>query len=348
MEHFDPDQVGVDNGNYFGMPFICEDARVVIMSVAWDVTVSYGAGTRDGPESIIKASTQLDFYDQDNPDGWQKGYATDQIDPLIKQKSRLLRENACRVIDALSAGVPLGDPSLEEDTQKVNQASEWLNERVYQQANKWISQNKIVGLVGGDHSSPLGAIKAVAERYQELGILHIDAHLDLRDSYEGFEYSHASIMYNVSRTIPSVSRFVQVGVRDFSCGELMYAQNDSRFSVWTDRDISNSQFRGTSWAELTQQMISSLPQNVYVSFDIDGLEPSLCPGTGTPVPGGLSFNQACFLLASVVESGRQIVGFDVCEVAPSFNAEGEDSQWDANVGARILYKLCNLATKGEF
>lgn len=345
MEGFDPDGVAVDNGNYFGMPFSCEQSKVVLISAPWDVTVSYGAGTSNAPESIIKASTQLDFYDQDNPEGWKCGIATAPIDNLIYEKNQQARANACRVIDALSSGVPLGDESIKEDTQVVNQASCWFNENIYQQAKGWLSEQKIVGLVGGDHSSPFGLIRALSEKYDNLGVLHVDAHLDLREAYEGFEYSHASIMYNVSTRMPSVKSFVQVGVRDFSKGEYMYASGDKRFSVWTDKLLSESKFEGESWKQLTEKIISTLPQDVYVSFDIDGLDSSLCPGTGTPVAGGLSYNEACYLLLSVVKSGRRIVGFDVCEVAPTFNAEGEDTQWDANVGARILYKLCNLVTR---
>jgi agmatinase len=116
--------------------------------------------------------------------------------------------------------------------------------------------------------------------------------------------------------------------------------NHPKVVPFTDFEIAEEKFQGMTWHEQCEQIIEQLPSNVYISFDIDGLTPDNCPTTGTPVPGGLSYQEAIYLLKLVAESGRKIVGFDLVEVAPA-----EEGEWDANVGARLLYKLCNLAYK---
>ena len=192
-----------------------------------------------------------------------------------------------------------------------------------------------MGLVGGDHSAPFGLLRALAERHAEFGILHIDAHADLRQKYEGFDFSHASIMHNALTHIPQAVRIVQAGVRDLCEDEYLLAQNNPRICMFDSYSIARRAFEGGTWAQTCGQIIDALPHRVYISFDIDGLSPDNCPHTGTPVPAGLSFGQAAYLLKRLNEAGRQIIGFDLCETAPSPLAE-----WDAIVGARMLYKLC--------
>ena len=169
----------------------------------------------------------------------------------------------------------------------------------------------------------------------------MDAHADLREAYEGFRYSHASIMNNVVREVPGLQRLVQVGVRDY-CDEedQLVRDNPALLRTFFDADLKREQLDGEPWSRLCGRVVAELPQEVYVSFDVDGLDPSLCPHTGTPVAGGLSFAEATALLRRLVESGRRIVGFDLNEVAP--DPEGR-SEWDANVGARLLYKLIGFA-----
>ncbi|MFI3330510.1 MAG: agmatinase family protein [Rikenellaceae bacterium] len=337
---FDPDSVGIDNGKYFGMPFTRQQSKVVLISVPWDVTVSYAEGTSAGPQAIIKASTQLDFFDPECQNNWRSGIATLDIDESIFEKSQSLRQVAKSVIDDLTLAQSSENTKLA--AQKVNLASEWLNEKVYNGAKELIKEGKIVGLVGGDHSTPYGAIKAAAEHYGDIGLVHLDAHMDLRKAYEGFTHSHASIMYNVSENCPGVSRFVQIGVRDFAQSEWDYAQKNEKFEQWSDDKINEKLLYGESFISLIDKMIEPLPKKVYISFDIDALEPSLCPSTGTPVAGGLSFAQSKMILSRICNSERVIVGFDLCEVAPS-----SYSELDANVGARILFKLCSLAIKSS-
>jgi len=235
-------------------------------------------------------------------------------------------------------GVERGDPGAA----RVDALSERLNTWVYETAARGLQRGRLVGLVGGDHSTPFGLIRAVAERHAGLGVLHLDAHADLRAAYEGFSDSHASIMFNVAERLPGVARIVQVGVRDFGEAEHDYAQaSQGRIVQFHDATLAARMGRGASWVTLCDEIVAALPREVYLSFDIDGLDPTLCPNTGTPVPGGLSFQQTCGLLRALVESGRRIVGLDVNEVAP-----GTD-EWDANVGARLLYKMIGWALRSR-
>ncbi|MFR9669469.1 MAG: agmatinase family protein [Rikenellaceae bacterium] len=333
--NFNPDGVGVDNGNYFALPFDEQSARLVLVSLPWDVTVSYGDGTALAPAAILEESSQIDFYDELAPDAWRRGIATVPINPEVEKKSKELRSAAQEVISDLEMG---REPSLSQ-TEVVNRGCEEFNAKVKAQCEELIQRGKIVGVVGGDHSTPYGAIAALAESCDDFGILHIDAHRDLRRAYEGFDYSHASVMYNVLERIPQVSRLVQVAVRDFSQGESDYAQSwGERVATFSDYTLSRAAFQGKTWSEQCREIVDKLPQRVYISFDIDGLSIELTPSTGTPVPGGLSFNQATLLLEMVAESGREIIGFDLVEVTPF-------SRVDTIVGVRMLWKLCGVTLK---
>jgi agmatinase len=333
----DPNQISIKNNCFFGLSYPLETAKIVFLSVPWDATVSYREGAANGPESILEASYQLDWYDFDLPEAWKVGYSTFPIPGDIRAKSQNTRSVVTEVIAQLEQGKSITDPDLIPALAQVNQASEEVNQWVYEQCVSLLQQGKKIALIGGDHSVPFGYIRALTEHYAQEGmsILHIDAHCDLRDAYEGFTYSHASIMNNVLK-LPGIHRLVQVGIRDLCEAEMALITEDSRLVLFDDGQLKQNLFEGLSWQEQCQKIIASLSSKVYISFDIDGLDPALCPNTGTPVPGGLGFNQAIYLMQTLVKSGREIVGLDLCEVAP-----GED-EWDGNIGARILYKLTNL------
>ena len=337
---FDPDGVGVDNGTYFGLPFDPETAELVLVSAPWDVTVSYGAGAAYAPDAIIEASTQLDFHDPLAPGVWRRGIATADVDYSLLESSQRLRADAARVIDHLEGGGCLEDDYVVRKVRRVNEGCMSMNANVGAQASRWLDAGKTVGLVGGDHSTPYGLIRALGERHAEFGILHIDAHCDLRDAYEGFEFSHASIMFNVLRDLPQVRKFVQVGVRDYCDAEAERAASDGRISMFDSRSLARAGFAGTTWAESCRRIVDELPEVVYISFDIDGLTIEHCPHTGTPVPGGITFEQVVYLMECVADSGRRIAGFDLVEVVPC-----PEDKIDAVVGARVLYKLCGLTLR---
>jgi agmatinase len=338
---FDPDGVGIHNGNYFGMPFEAEDSPLVLISVPWDVTSSYGDGAAAAPDAIIEESSQLDFFDPYAPDAWRRGIATIPIDYSIHERGVPLREDARKIIEFLESGGLIADNFiLSRKLDRINTISEQINAEIFEQTTLWLEKGKIVGIVGGDHSTPYGAIKAMVRHYGSIGILHLDAHCDLREAYEGFEYSHASVMFNVLRDVVGVERVVQVAVRDFSAAERELAQTNPKIVSFSDIELAEAEYAGETWAAQCDRIVATLPEQVYVSFDIDALTPEYCPGTGTPVPGGLTFNKAVYLVRRVVDSGRRIVGFDLCEVSPR-----PHDRWDANVGARMLFKLCGQALR---
>ncbi len=334
QEFFDPNGVGIDNGNYFSMPFRPEEAKLVLLSAPWDVTVSYGAGAAYAPDALIGASTQLDFYDAAAPDAWRQGIATAPVDYSIQELSQKLRVDARRVIEHLEGGGSTTDDYVIRKIRRVNEGSFELNRNIREQAEQWLEAGKLVGLVGGDHSTPYGLIRALGKYHESFAILHIDAHCDLRAAYEGFEFSHASIMYNILHDVRQVERIVQVGIRDFSQEEKELAESSGRVVQFDDQRLLEAEYTGRTWDELCHEIIATLPEKVYVSFDIDGLDLCYCPHTGTPVPGGLRFNQAVRLL-QLLGRERRIIGFDVVEVCPH-----ESDHIDASVGARILWKLC--------
>lgn len=340
LSQFDPNSVGLKSNNIFGLPFKEDDAALVLLPIPWEVTVSYRLGTARGPEHIFDASMQVDLYDPDVTDAWKKGFYMLPIDKNIRKKSDYLRQCAELIISYLIEGGRVSEnEQLSGKLKEINHGGKLLYNWVHEMTANLLKEGKKVGLIGGDHSTPLGFIKALSEQYSEFGILQIDAHADLREAYEGFTYSHASIMYNVLKEIPEVKKLVQVGIRDYCDEELaIIHQNPDRLKTFFDKDIKARQFEGDTWKNICEDIVNNLPQKVYISFDIDGLDPKLCPNTGTPVPGGFEVEQIFYLFKLLHNSGREVIGFDLNEVScGEHSADG----MDAIVGARVLYKLCN-------
>src|SRR5688572_12877667 len=181
LSNYDPNSVSNPNNNIFGLPTSEDDAKLIILPIPWEVTVSYGAGTARAPESILKASLQVDLFDSDVPEGWQQGYYMRQPDRKILMKSDYLRKEAELYIDYISKGDEVAANQFMTKTLKeVNEGSNFLNNWVYDQTRVLLEKNKLVGLLGGDHSTPLGFFKAAGEKFGDFGILQIDAHFDLR------------------------------------------------------------------------------------------------------------------------------------------------------------------------
>lgn len=344
LSKFDPNSVGLKSNNIFGLPFGQEEAELILLPVPWEVTTSYRGGTSRGPERVFDASMQVDLYDPDVHNGWQKGFYMMPVDKNIKKKSDFLRQCAELIISHLvDGGIVEDNEQLFEKLREVNHGSTTMINWVHEMTGNLLKQGKKVAIIGGDHSTPLGFLRALGEIHNGFGLLQIDAHADLRKAYEGFTYSHASIMYNILHEVPQVSKLVQVGIRDYCDEELdIINSNPERIATFFDKDIKERQFEGETWKQICEDIVSRLPQKVYISFDIDGLDPKLCPNTGTPVPGGFEIDHVFYLFKILMASGRELIGFDLNEVST-----GEHSQdgIDGIVGARVLYKMCNYMVK---
>lgn len=341
LSTFDPNSVGLKLNNIFGLPFSEDDASLILLPVPWEVTVSYGKGTSRGPENIFNAAMQVDLYDADVKDGWKKGFYMLPVDKNIRKKSDFLRQCAELILSFIMDGGHVADnDQLNNKLKEINNGGKMVVDWVYEMTLEQLKKGKKVGLIGGDHSTPLGFIKALSEIHSDFGVLQIDAHADLRNAYEGFTYSHASIMYNVMKQVPQVKKLVQVGIRDYCDEEVqMIDESNGRIQTFFDHDIKSRMYEGATWKQVCSDIIDSLPQKVYISFDIDGLDPKLCPHTGTPVPGGFEAQEIFYLFKQLHASGRELIGFDLNEVS---TGENIGDSIDSIVGARVLYKLCNF------
>jgi len=337
---FDPNATAVAGAGIFGFPFTKENAKLILIPIPWEVTTSYGAGTSMGPASIFECSRQIDVMHPDTGKAYEKGiYWWEEGAAQIKQLNDEFKPIAKKITTYLEKGEDIPGELLTQQN-KINMASHKLNKELYEKTMDLLKTKKVVGVLGGDHSSPLGAIQATIDFYkQDVSVLHIDAHADLRSAYQGYKHSHASIMRNVMEGAQPPKNLVQVGIRDYCPEENDFIESRKNISTYFDRYLKRSLNQGTTWAEHCSQIVSNLESdNVYVSLDIDGLDPSLCPSTGTPVPGGLYYDQLCDLLNTIVSANKKIVGFDLCEVTPESPAQLDC--WDGNVGARVLYNLC--------
>lgn len=333
---FNPNDLLPFNGNIFGFPYTEEESNIIVIPVSSDITCSYGKGTVYAPEKILEESTQLDFYSPYLNKAWEQKIFMLPIDKGKRGENTIIGEKAYMLIQKLEEGKEL----THEDKETLKKVNEYCKKQIEQnkeQALGLLNQNKKVIVLGGDHSSPLGLIQALAEKNKKFGVLQIDAHADLREAYEGFDYSHASIMFNVLKS-PQISKLVQVGVRDICPDEVNTIHNsEGRIKTFFDWDLKEAQYQGKKWEQQCEEIINELPRQVYISFDVDGLDSKLCPNTGTPVPGGLEYNQVIYLIDLLVNSGRTIIGADLCEVG--------NGTYDANVGARLLYTMCCFINK---
>ncbi len=315
MDSFDPDSPAEGN-NLFGLPHSADEARIRVLPVPWQGTVSFGKGTAQGPAAVQAASKQVDLHHPHYGDLiWQAGLSMERPDDRFQG----------------AWSVPRG----ERDPTQINPISEAIDEMVAAWVSDCFDSKKIPALLGGEHSIAFGGLSAALTRQPKLGVLHIDAHADLRCAYEGFHRSHASVFYNLLQQAPGTFRLIQVGLRDLGSKERDIIQSDARIRSFFDIDLAHAWSEGVPWSEQIQRILAPLPEHVWISFDVDGLDPQLCPGTGTPVPGGLNWHQATLLLQTLAGSGRKIIGFDLCEVGAS--------AWDGNVGARLLYELAGAA-----
>ena len=345
MDSFDPDAAAQPGSGIFGLPDGLAEAQTHVLGLPFDATTSYRRGTMHGPEAIVAASRQVDLYDRLFSGAYADGIHYCADDGRVAEWNREARALADPII---SAGGPEGENS---DHQQALLRIEALGEAVRKHTQEFtancLNAKRLPVLLGGDHSVPLGGIEAAASHFGELGVLQFDAHADLREAYEGFRWSHASIFHNVLEEIPQLHSLVQVGVRDLGEREALRCVEDPRVRTLFDDQWAALPPASPARDHAMNDCLGSLPNLVWLSFDIDALTPDLCPGTGTPVPGGLDWHSAMAWLEKLVQSGRRIVGLDLCEVAPGPNPDPNGTSWDAVVGARLLYRLIGAARESQ-
>ena len=264
-------------------------AKYVLIPARYDGTSTFVKGADNGPQAILDASDSLELYD------------------------------VMYDIEAYKAGIHTDHPVFDFST------PEKMVHSIYERVNHFLDLHKMVGIMGGEHSVSIGAIKAMSERYPNLSVLQIDAHADLRDEYHGSPYNHACVM----RRAQEYARVVQVGIRSVCIEE---KPNIVEENIFYAHEIHNH----NRWM---QQAIDRLTEHVYLTIDLDGLDPSVLPATGTPLPGGLSWYALLSLLELLIKS-KKVVGFDVVELCPHPHDKSSDV-----LAASLIYKIISLMFK---
>lgn len=328
----------------YGLGSTFDNAEVTLIPVPWDACSSYRRGAAEAPACIMEASPQLDLFHPDYPTLPEQGiYCLPLCNEQITRNTQASAA-AKQIIAAFDQGVSFAEDRVLESLQaQVNTASDACNAAVYQAAERCIQANKLIGVMGGNHSSSHGLIKALIDYVDSFTVLQLDAHMDLRPAYQGLTYSHASVMHNILQE-NDVCRLIQVGVRDFCKEEYQVMKaSKGRIKTYFNQDIKAHFYAGKSWDSLCKKIINNCSNTVYVSLDVDVLSPQYCPHTGTPVPGGLDVDHVVYLIKQLQQSKRTIIGFDVVEAA------GPTHSVDIITAARLLYMLAGygVLTHGE-
>lgn len=277
-------------------------AHIAILPLPLERTTSYGKGTKDGPRAILRASHYVEFYD-------------DEFD----------RELCFDVGIATLESLPLKKLPPPEALSLIEARTREI-----------LASGKFCAALGGEHTVTAPLVRAHIERYPDVSVLQLDAHSDLRDEYDGTPLSHACVMARVAEFLPP-DRITQVGIRALCKEEAAFIRKRGVHTFFAS-GIRRGRY-GDEWIE---RVVETLGEKVYLTFDVDALDPSIMPATGTPEPEGLTYSECIALVRRVVESGRRIVGFDVVELAPIKRLHFADL-----VAARLVYKLLNIAFSHE-
>lgn len=292
-------------GNFLNLPPEHSDpnkAKVVVLPIPYEKTTSYGKGTSNGPQAIINASAQVEFYDPET-------------------RRELCFEHGIATLP----GVTFSDPECDLGVQEHRRI---LQEQIL----TLIDRGKFIVTLGGEHTVSICSIPVHAEKYPGMSLLQIDAHADMRIEYEGTEWSHACIMRRLTEQFIDPMQLVQVGIRAYSKEEADHINNRMVrvFPMHQIRDLGQGVWQ--------KRVVEKLSHHVYVSLDVDGLDPSIMPATGTPVPGGLMWKETVDLFRFIKSTGRTIVGLDVVELAP--NPAHPHCDFTA---AQLIYKILDFA-----
>ncbi|WP_282055547.1 agmatinase [Maribacter luteus] len=268
-----------------------ETSKVVLIPVPYDGTSTWGKGADKGPEAFLDASENMELYD-------------------IETDSEVYKQ-----------GVHLTKPVTEDDS------PESMVDAVHKVTKEYIKRNKFVTLFGGEHSISIGSIRAFNECFDNLTVLHIDAHADLRESYDGSRCSHACAVHEASQT----TNLIQIGIRSMDAIEKTFVDEEKTFFA---HDMVNDEY----WMD---KVIDLMTENVFITFDLDALDPSILPSTGTPEPGGLFWYETLEFLKQVFEE-KNVVGFDIVELCPNVHDKSSDF-----LAAKLYYKMLSYKFMGE-
>lgn len=273
-----------------------KEAKAIVLPVPYDKTSSYGKGADLGPKAVIDASPQIELYDREFDCEAYTKYGIFTLPQLPVNK--LVPEKMLKTL-----------------------------EKKY---SELVKDNKFVGVLGGEHSITPGVIPTLKKKYPNLSILQWDAHGDLRDSYEGTKNSHACAM---RRCYDHVDKIVQVGIRSICQDEADYIKEKKiADNIFNPRRFG---FDQVTKAKSIKEIVSKLSNDVYITIDLDGFDPSILPATGTPEPGGLGWYDCLDLMKAVFEK-KNVVGFDVLELAPIKGFPSSEF-----MAALLVYKLFN-------
>ncbi len=268
-----------------------ETAKVVLIPVPYDGTSTWGKGADKGPEAFLAASENMELYD-------------------IETGSEVYEQ-----------GIHLAEALTE------NTSPEAMVNAVHKTTKEYIKRNKFVTLFGGEHSVSIGSIRAFNECFDNLTVLHIDAHADLRESYEGTKYNHACAVHEASQT----TNLVQVGIRSMDAIEKTFMDEEKTFFA---HDMVNDEY----WID---KVVEACTENVFITFDLDVLDPSIMPSTGTPEPGGLLWYETLEFLKQIFEE-KNVVGFDIVELCPNIADKSSDF-----LAAKLYYKMLSYKFMGQ-
>ena len=273
-----------------------ETSKVVLIPVPYDGTSTWGKGADKGPEAFLDASENMELYD-------------------IETDSEVYKQ-----------GVHLTNPVTEDDS------PESMVDAVHKVTKEYIKRNKFVTLFGGEHSISIGSIRAFNECFDNLTVLHIDAHADLRESYDGSRCNHACAVHEASQT----TNLIQIGIRSMDAIEKTFMDEEKTFFA---HDMVNDEY----WMD---KVIDLMTENVFITFDLDALDPSILPSTGTPEPGGLFWYETLEFLKQVFEE-KNVVGFDIVELCPNVHDKSSDVDDDYDNTYDVNYKSGNTQSKFE-
>ena len=272
--------------NFAGIPnrfAVYETAKIVLLPVPYDGTSTWQKGADLGPKAFLEASENMELYDiETNTEVYKKGvYLANEI--------------------------------------QENRTPELMVEAVYNRVKDLLKDNKFITLIGGEHSISIGSIRAFSQKYKDLTVLQLDAHADLRKTYEGSKCNHACALYEASQT----TNLVQVGIRSMDISEKDVLPKENTFFAHQIRKNKNWQ----------TDVLNKLTDNVYITIDLDAFDPSILPATGTPEPGGLYWYETLELLKKVIEN-KNVVGLDIVELCPNAHHKASDF-----LVAKLYYKL---------